>query len=224
MKALLTSGGITNPTIEAEMWRLLGGKRRGIRLLFVTTASNWEGGPMNEWLIDDLITLNNLGFDIDVCDFAGLPKERWLPRFEWAEVLFFEGGNPGWLKRQVTESGLEQELPRLLGGRVWIGVSAGSIVLCPTICNTVQDLFGEEDFEVAGTVNGLKYVNFDFIPHLNSEYFPKVRSDDIKIALRNLEKTGSQKLYACDDNGAVSIDGDNITVVSEGEVVEEELA
>lgn len=223
MKALLTSGGISNPTIEAEMWRLLGGKRKGVKLLFITTASNWEGDSMNEWLIKDLIDLDNLGFDIDVCDFAGLPKERWSPRFEWAEVLYFEGGNTGWLKRQITESGLEEELPRLLKDRVWIGASAGSIVLCPTICNSVQDLFDEADFEVAGTVHGLNYVSFDFAPHLNSKYFPRVRSDNIKSALRNLKKTGSRKFFACDDEGAVSVDGDKIKVFTEGEVIEEDL-
>ena len=66
MKFLLTSGGISNKTIEDELKNLIDKDFKGLKMLFCTTASNYEGGDMNEWLIEDLEKLKNLGFKIDV--------------------------------------------------------------------------------------------------------------------------------------------------------------
>lgn len=93
MKFLLTSGGISNKTIENELKNLIGKDFKGLKMLFCTTASNYEGGEMNDWLIEDLEKLKSLGFKIDVCDINGVSKDNFLPRFEWAEVFYFEGGN-----------------------------------------------------------------------------------------------------------------------------------
>ena len=79
MKFFLTSGGVSNKTIEDEMWRLLGGRRQGIKLLFCTTASNYNGGDMTQWLIPDLMMLCEFGFEIDICDINGVPKELFMP-------------------------------------------------------------------------------------------------------------------------------------------------
>ena len=101
MKYLLTSGGVSNKTIEDEMWRLLGViepkvRQQGKKLLFCTTASNYSGGDMTQWLIPDLMRLCDFGFEIDLCDINGVPKELFMQRFEWADVFYFEGGNTQW--------------------------------------------------------------------------------------------------------------------------------
>ena len=93
MKLILTSGGISNKSIENELRNIIGKDFKGLKMLFCTTASNYEGGDMNEWLIEDLITLRNLGFIIDVCDINGISIENFIHRFEWADVFYFEGGN-----------------------------------------------------------------------------------------------------------------------------------
>lgn len=66
MKLLLTSAGISNKTIEDELKKLLGKELNGLKVLFCTTASNYEGGDMGEWLIDDLQKLKSLGLKIDI--------------------------------------------------------------------------------------------------------------------------------------------------------------
>lgn len=40
MKFLLTSGGISNKTIEDELKNLIGKDFKGLKMLFCTTASN----------------------------------------------------------------------------------------------------------------------------------------------------------------------------------------
>ncbi|MDR2063365.1 MAG: Type 1 glutamine amidotransferase-like domain-containing protein [Candidatus Nomurabacteria bacterium] len=221
MKLLLTSAGITNKTIENELKRLLGKSFDGVRLFFCTSASNWEGGEMNFWLINDLFLLDKYGFKIDICDINGIGIDNFLPRMEAAEVLYFEGGNTQWLRKCIKDSGLEEHLPKLLKSKVWVGASAGSCVLCPTVMNSAQDLFDENVDEFGG--KGLGLVDFQFVPHMNNDWYEKVNRDNLQSALKNLRQIDGKKLYAVDDEGAVSVDGDRVAVVSEGEWLEESI-
>lgn len=214
MKFLLTSGGISNKTIENELKNLIGKDFKGLKMLFCITASNYEGGEMNDWLIDDLEKLKDLGFKIDVCDINGISKENFLPRFEWADIFYFEGGNTQWLRSCIKKSGLEEYLLKLLETRVWIGASAGSCVLCPTICNSCQDLFDED---IAGFPrDGLGFVDFQFVPHLNNDCFPKINFENLKNASKNLLEIDGKKLYIVDDNSAVSVNDESVKIISEG--------
>ena len=212
MKLVLTSGGISNKSIENELRNIIGKDFKGLKMLFCTTASNYEGGDMNEWLIEDLITLRNLGFIIDVCDINGISIENFIPRFEWADVLYFEGGNTQWLRKCINSSGLEEHLKKLLETRVWIGASAGSMVLCPIIKSSLFDECIEEFPQ-----DGLEFVDFQFIPHLNNDYFPKRTKDNLISLSKNLNKIDGKKLYVLDDNSAIFINDKDIKIVSEGE-------
>ena len=215
MRLVLTSGGISNKSIEKELRNIIGKDFKDLKMLFCITASNYEGGDMNNWLIDDLLYLKNLGFKIDVCDINGISKENFIPRFEWADVFYFEGGNTQWLRKSIETSGLEEYLRKLLEKRVWIGASAGSCVLCPTVCNSCQDLFDED---IKGfPEDGLNFVDFQFVPHFNNEAFPKIRKQNLLNASKNLKEIDGKKLYVMDDNGAIFVNGNDIKVVSEGE-------
>lgn len=218
MKFLLTSAGISNKTIEDELKKIIGKNFEGLKMLFCTTASNYDGGEMNEWLIDDLEKLKSLGFKIDICDINGVGKDIFLPRFEWADVFYFEGGNTQWLRSCIKNSGLEEYLLKLLETRIWIGASAGSCVLCPTVCNSCQDLFDEK---IAGfSTDGLGLVDFQFIPHFNNEFFQKINSENLENASKNLLEIDGKKLYIVDDNGAISVNGKSIKIVGEGNWLE----
>lgn len=215
MKLVLTSCGITNKSIENELKNIIGKDFKGLKMIFCTTASNYEGGEMNEWLIENIEYFKNLGFKIDVCDINGINIENFLPRFEWADVLYFEGGNTQWLRNSIKNSKLEEHLIKLLETRIWIGASAGSCVLCPTIYNSCQDLFDEniKDFPI----DGLGLVDFQFIPHLNNEKFPKIKKENLINASKSLKEIDGKKVYVIDDNGAVFVNNKNIKVISKGD-------
>ena len=113
---------------------------------------------------------------------------------------------------------VEEHLLKLLKTRVWIGASAGSCVLCPTVCNSCQDLFDEtiEGFPM----DGLGLVDFQFVPHLNNKEFPKINVENLEKASKNLQEIDGNKLYIVDDNGAVSVNNTNIKIISEGKWLE----
>ena len=214
MKLVLTSSGITNKKIEDELRNIIGKDFKNLKMLFCTTAANYDGGEMNDWLIKDLEIFKKLGFLIDVCDINGANSKNLLSRFLEADVLYFEGGNTQWLRKCIKTSGLEEHLRELLETRVFIGASAGSCVLCPTLCNPVQDLFDENIENLPK--DGLGIVEFQFVPHFNNEWFSKIRKENLLEASQKLTKEDGQKVYIVDDNGAVFIDNETIKVVSEG--------
>jgi dipeptidase E len=204
MKLMLTSAGITNKSLAKALRRLAG---KEIRVAFIPTAANLEEGE-KDWLIDNFNQCKKLG-PTDIVDISAIPKREWLPRLKAANVIVVGGGWTAYLVRWMAKSGLKKALPGLLKRRVYVGISAGSIALCPRLSATPEYLYGEELNDAPA---GLGYVDFHFRPHLNSPYFPKVRDKN----LRKVAKRLNGDLYALDDESAIVwVDG-KIKVVSEG--------
>ncbi len=130
MKFLLTSSGITNKSIAAALFELAGKAAGDTSLVFIPTAANVEPGDKS-WLIENLWELKQLNFrSIDIADISAVGKEVWLPKIEQADVIFFGGGSTYHLMEWINRSGLAELLPELLKTRVYVGLSAGSMVAC----------------------------------------------------------------------------------------------
>ncbi len=212
MKLLLTSGGITNKSIADALFDLVGKKPEDTSLVFVPTASNVEIGD-KEWFIDDLLNLKEQNFkSIDIADISAVEEKIWRPKFEEADVLFFEGGNTYHLMEWINKSGLTEILPEMLKTKVYVGVSAGSMVTNPDLALKISQIVYEEDFDKTEDMKGLGFVDFYFLPHLNSEYFKKLREDNI----REVTKGMKAKVYALDDNSALKIVDGKVEIISEG--------
>jgi dipeptidase E len=212
MKLLLTSGGITNPSIAKALSDLVGKKAEDTSLVFIPTASNIESGDKG-WLIDDLVNLKRQNFkSLDIADISALDEKVWRPRFEAADVLFFEGGETYYLMEWINRSGLIALLPEYLKNKVYVGVSAGSMAASKDLALTISQIVYEEDLNQTENMAGLNLVDFYFLPHLNSPYFKNLREDFI----RNATKDMKEKIYAMDDQSALKIVDGKIEVVSEG--------
>jgi dipeptidase E len=116
----------------------------------------------------------------------------------------------------IRKSGLDALLPDLLKTRVYVGVSAGSMVTNKDlILKTSQMLYGE-DLGKTENVAALNYVDFYFLPHLNSDYFTRFRKKNLEEAVKGM----TEKVYALDDNSALKVVDGNVEIVSEGEYLE----
>lgn len=211
MKLLLTSGGITNKSISKALFDLVGKKPEDTSLVFIPTASNVEMED-KDWFINDLINLKKQNFkSINITDISAVPENIWRPQMEAADILFFEGGDTYHLMEWMNKSGLTEILPELLKTRVYAGLSAGSMVTNPDLDVRMSQIIYGEDFEKT-TMAGLNYVDFYFLPHLNSPYFPARMEENIKEAAKKV----SRKVYAMDDNSALKIVDGKIEIISEG--------
>lgn len=216
MKLLLTSGGLTNKSISDALFDLVGKKPEETSIVFIPTASNVEMGE-KDWVINDLVNIYSQNFkSIFITDISAVPIEIWKPQLEAADVLFFEGGNTYHLMEWINKSGLKELLPELLKTKVWVGVSAGSMVTNPDLAAKISQAIYDEDFDKMGEVPGLNYVDFYTLPHLNSPYFPKLVEENIK----NIAKRIPKKIYALDDNSAVKVNRGKIEIISQGKYLE----
>jgi len=211
MKLLLTSGGLTNKSIANALFELVGKKPEDTSLCFIPTASNVEKGD-KDWLINDLINIHKQNFkSVSIADISAVSEDIWRPQMEEADVLFFEGGNTYHLMKWMNKSGLTNLLPELLKTKVYVGLSAGSMVTSPDLALRLSQIIYREDMEEEPMV-GLNYVDFYFLPHLNSPYFPARMEENIKEAAKTLSK----KIYALDDQSALKIVDGKIEIISEG--------
>jgi len=213
MKLFLTSGGITNKSIANALFDLVGKKPEDTSLVFIPTASNVERGD-KEWLIDDLINLKKQGFkSIDIADISAVEEKIWRPKLEEADIIFFEGGNTYHLMEWINKSGLAALLPEMLKTKVYVGLSAGSMVTNPDLTLKISQIAYAEDLDRTEDMEGLGLVDFYFLPHLNSPYFKKVRESNIRKATEDMK----ERIYALDDNSALKIVDGGVEVISEGE-------
>lgn len=209
MRLFLTSAGLSNQKLVKAFEDLVNPSGDKIKIAFIPTAANVEVGD-KDWLIEDYSNLKKQGYMVDIVDISAIDKDIWQPRLDEANVLFLGGGNTFHLMRWVEKSGLKELLPKYLQDKVYVGISAGSCIAGPTIYNSVQNLFGEK-YELK-IERGLELVDFQLIPHLNSDFFPKIREEYLKEAAKDL----TEPVYAIDDNSAVVVNNEKIDIVTEG--------
>ena len=213
MKLLLTSGGVTNPSIRAALDGMLGKPVAECRALVVPTAQ-W-GHPMcgptsgGGLLADEPSCqhLAGLGWGaLGALELTALPsigRDRWVPWVQEADVLLVDGGDATYLSHWMRESGLADLLPQL-HDTVWVGVSAGSMVMAPRIGPVFVEWSDAPDDRTLGLVD------FAIFPHLNA--FPENSQDD---ADRWAADIGIPS-YAIDEQTAIAVVDGAVEVVSEG--------
>ena len=140
MKLLLTSAGITNPSIRAALLELLGKPIEECTALVNSTASYpLRRGPQLAWSFiagqQPETPMAELGWKsvgvLELTALPSIPRTVWLPRVEQADVLLVNGGDTIYLDRWMRESGLADLLPSL--DLVYVGLSAGSLVMSPSV-------------------------------------------------------------------------------------------
>lgn len=212
MKFLLTSAGITNASIEKVLLELVGRPADEISVAFVPTAANMVADDKG-WLVQNYNDFLKLGLkSFDIVDISAVPKESWQKRFEAADLICFGGGDEQYLARVMRESGVVETLPEFLQTRVYMGISAGSMVAGKLLPEAlIRTILPEEIFE--GSDSGFSFVDITVLPHYNSDYFTHLREE----LLRSLSPEFPTTVYALDDASALKVIDNQIDVVSEGE-------
>lgn len=207
MKLLLTSAGITNQSIANELIRLVGKDPREIKIGFIPTAANVEEGN-KDWFINQFNNLIKYGFTwIDIIDISASGTD-WKNRLADVDVILVCGGNTFHLLDQVRKTGFDNWLKENLDKKIYVGISAGSIITAPTIAIAGIDN-GDVNIPGIEDLTGLTMINFEVSPHT-----PENVSHE---ANKKYLETIQNELYAFDDNTAVSVEETTLKVVSEGE-------
>lgn len=213
MKLLLTSAGLSNQSIAASLGKLAAIPNNKVHLAFIPTAANVIEGDKG-WLIEDYQNLKKQGYGcIDIVDISALPKDIWQPRLEAANVLMFGGGNNYHLMYWLRKSGLDKLLTELVETRVYVGVSAGSMVLSKRLLLTSDEPVIQENRMGKQDDTGLGWVDLYIRPHFKSPYFPRYTVEYLKEAAKTID----EQIYAIDDQTAVIVADGKEEIISEGE-------
>ncbi len=214
MKLLLTSAGVTNPSIHAALADLLGRPIAACRALCIATASYpLQGGASLAWNFiagrEPRTPMVELGWrSVGVLELTALPsidQEQWVPALREADVLLVNGGDAVYLGGWMRRSGLADLLPSLRA--VYVGLSGGSLVLAPGIA----DEFAQWTRPTGGD-EALGMVDFAMFPHLDHPELPENTMADAERWAAGLSVPG----YAMDDQTAIKVVDGAVEVVSEG--------
>jgi dipeptidase E len=217
MRFLLTSAGIKNASIRDALVDLLGKPIADSSALCIPTAM--YGHPMvgpgaRAWQFiagqEPHCPMTELGWkSIGVLELTALPsidEERWVSLVRETDVLLVAGGDALYLCHWMRQSGLADIVPSLRE-TVWVGLSAGSMVMTPSI--------GKEFVcwkPPTGGDNALGIVDFSIFPHVDNEDLPD-------NCMANAEKWAARiphPAYAIDDQTAIKLTDGTVEVVSEG--------
>ena len=216
MKLLLTSAGIKNASIHNALLELLGKPIAESSALCIPTSS--YGHPMAgsgaAWRFisgrEPECPMCELGWkSLGVLELTALPsidQERWVSWVRETDVLLVNGGDPLYLCYWMRQSGLADLLPSLRE-TVWVGLSAGSMVMSPRIG---EDFVGWKS--PTGSDSTLGVVGFSIFPHLDHEMLPG-------NTMSHAEKWAASMpvpAYAIDDQTAIKVIDGAAEVVSEG--------
>lgn len=219
MKLLLTSAGIKNPSIHNALVGMLGKPIAESSALCIPTAGyGYPSGNRaeNAWRFisgqEPRCPMVELGWkSVGVLELTALPSigaERWVPWVQQADVLLVNGGDAMYLCHWMRQSGLAALLPTL-ERTVWVGLSAGSMVMTPRI----GDDFVATRPPITGDDKGLGWVDFSIFPHLNH---PEMPENNLAAAERWAADIAGPA-YAIDDQTAIQVVDGSVEVVSEGQ-------
>ena len=146
---------------------------------------------------------------VGVLELTALPsidEERWVPLVRETDVLLVAGGDVLYLCHWMRQSGLADLLPSL-SETVWVGLSAGSMVMTPEV--------GEDFIQwrpPTGDDSTLGIVDFSICPHLAPDGMPGNSMAEAEQWAAGI----SGPAYAIDDQTAIKVVDGTVEVVSEG--------
>src|SRR5262249_36766187 len=215
MKLLLTDSGVRNASILAALADLLGKPIAEASALCIPTAG--YGGPGGEpegpWRFTSGRSpepMTGLGWkSVGTLELTALPridKDRWVSWVREADTLLVNGGDALYLCHWMRESGLAGLLPSLRD-TVYVGLSAGSMVLTPRI--------GERFVHwkpPTGDDSMLGGVNFSIFRNPDSRDCPNNTRAEAERGAAGIKA----RAYAIDAKPAIKVTGGSVEVISEG--------
>lgn len=192
MKILLTSQGLTTEAIKNKFFEIVGKTPDNISIAFIPTAAYptadkpWVHQTREEILKTGIKKLE----DVDLKDYKEQELYKKLGQFD---VIWVNGGNTFYLLHWVRKSGFDKVIKKLLEeGKVYVGLSAGSYIACPTIEMAGWKHVDEPKVVEIDDLTGLELVNFYVFVHYADEWKATVEENKDSLDGKLICLTDSQ--------------------------------
>ena len=150
---------------------------QGMKVAFIPTAAEVEKVTfyVKKWWE----ALENLVMQITELNISTTEASKIKNTIENADCIYVSGGNTFYLVQELKKTGTDELIKQhILGGKLYIGESAGTIITAPNIeyVSLMDD--PEKGKELTG-FEGLNVVDFSTVPHLWCFPFEKATKEVI---------------------------------------------
>ena len=207
-KLFLSSAGL-KPETKDDFLKLLGKPPADSLVAFIATAADPEPDKsFIQWSIDQI---KEAGLKIIEIDLKGEMADTLYEKLSPADVIWVNGGNTFYLLDQIRKSGFDKIIVKLLEeGRIYFGVSAGSIVAGLSIETSGWKPEGDENLAGLTDYTAMKLAPFDIFVHYKERH---------KELIKEAADIAKNPLFVLSDQQAVIVDGEKIKVVGAGEII-----
>lgn len=203
MRMLLTSNGLTNESLRGACLDLLGKPFEESAIIVVLDAFLAFGGDKGQ-LLEHLQDCRSLGWrEFDVTSLLASPRSMVEPRLRTADVIYCYGGSNHWLAHAWRTTGLAPVLAELLETKVYLGMSAGSMIFSRRHAETARGVGEQAELATFGLASASAAVPlFDWVldPHLGADFMPHKTEEWARLTASHL---GAECYFLDDDTGLV---------------------
>ena len=208
MKLILCSEGFNTEESIAKCEELVGKPRRSINIAVINEAYAVIHDNNLRWVLDNLnVVRNNFGGNLELVNLLALDIKTIKERIKHHDIIFVVGGHSDYLMSVFNKSGFSKVLPELLETKVYVGSSAGSMVLGKRLSIEAYEKIYDQR-ETFAVNKYLEFVPISFMPHLDSPYFP-----NRKETLLEASKKHAGVIYGLRDDSALIVEDNKISTM-----------
>ncbi len=196
MKLLLTSGGLTNQKIKHHFLKLVDKPIPKIKVIFIPTASSRTTEEL-EYVKQSKRELLDLGINPKNIITLHLDKPVSYLTIKDGDVMYVCGGNTFYLLDRIRKTSFDKTIKKFINdGKLYLGVSAGSIIVGPDISIALP--YDENDVKMID-FSGLKIIDRIIHAHYLQAEREFVTTFQKKIKFPVIPLTDQQALIVIDE-------------------------
>ena len=185
--------------------KFLNEKTASKKILFIPTATNVDGYKKYIHLTQKVF--EDFGYEVENFDISAFPEEVAKEKLLEAEIVFISGGNTFYLLQELKKKNLISYLKERIGkGLIYIGESAGSVIIAPNI-EYVSVMDNKILAEELDDYTGLNLVDFYIVPHFEEEPFIESSRKIVELYKDKLD------LKLINNKEAILVENNNFTII-----------
>lgn len=158
--------------------KFAGEEIKGKRITFIPTASLVE--EVRFYVDDDRKAFEELGIIVEKLEITTASPDEISEMLNRNDYIFVSGGNIFYLLQELRRKGADILITeQIRAGKLYIGTSAGSVILCPDI-EFVKEMDNNYTAPELQSFTGLNIVDFYILPHYLDFPFEEITQNIVK--------------------------------------------
>ncbi|GHU92490.1 putative peptidase Lmo0363 [Clostridia bacterium] len=179
----------------------------GKKVCFIPTASLPE--KVTFYVGADKKALQKLGMEVNELEITQTPNEVIRERILYSDYIFISGGNTFFLLQELRKTGTDKLIVEHINkGKVFIGASAGSMILADNIEYVKHMDSPLAAPELNENFAALAVTPFSVVPHATNVPFKKAAEKILAVY------GGSLDLRPISNNQAIAVTGDDVKTIT----------